>query len=74
MMLKPCYKCGQMHQGHNLSPRSRCADCEYQSNLFNEAENDNLRAALESQKDIKEDWKRFAKDLLGDLEKIVERM
>ena len=39
--MNDCYKCGNGNM--QLSRRSRCVDCEYESNLFNEKENEKLR-------------------------------
>ena len=63
-----CYKCGVV--AHKLSPRSRCVTCEYQSNVINELENENLREAIEMQSELKEQWKRLAYILEEDLEKV----
>jgi hypothetical protein len=42
-----CYKCGMvMDFASQLSPRSRCVMCEYESNQFNEKENERLRKKL----------------------------
>jgi hypothetical protein len=38
-----CYQCGT--HVYELSPRSRCVNCEYSRGNFNEAEIENLRAA-----------------------------
>ena len=40
--MSSCYKCDAITGC--LSPRSRCVKCEYESNLFNENENEILRA------------------------------
>jgi DNA-directed RNA polymerase subunit RPC12/RpoP len=39
-----CYQCGNTVD--QLSKRSRCVDCEYERSIFNEKENERLRAAL----------------------------
>lgn len=51
---QPCYVCNTKAV---LSPRSRCVVCEHERAVFNEAENEELRAridALESQLPFRE--------------------
>lgn len=44
--LKHCYVCDKLTQ--ELSPRGRCAKCEYDRSTWNEKENECLRAVIES--------------------------
>lgn len=39
-----CYECGRL--AHELSPRSRCVNCEHRRAVANEKENDQLRESL----------------------------
>lgn len=43
---KHCYVCDKAT--HELSPRGRCVDCEYDRSTWNEKENECLRAVIES--------------------------
>ena len=53
-----CYKCGK--QARELSPRSRCVRCEYESNQFNEKENEKLRNQIAL---LEEDIRCYQADL-----------
>ena len=44
--MNECYECGMMTD--LLSDRSRCAHCEHRCAIFNENENERLRAELET--------------------------
>lgn len=43
--LVTCYECGT--KVHEVSPRSRCCQCEYARSKANEQENDQLRERIE---------------------------
>ena len=58
--MSECYRCHKVTL--DLSPRYRCAKCEWKSNQLNELENEELRNALEECRENLKWWKEIARE------------